>query len=54
MRLLLKILALKRDQNVLFSTSQPKEHMDFEDLVYQIDDILVLAGDVKDIRRFLN
>jgi len=54
MWILLKIVALKRDQKVLYSTSQPKEDRDFEDLVYQIDDILVLAGNVKDIRRFLN
>jgi len=50
----LKIVALKRDQKVLYSTSQLKADRDFEDLFYKIDDILVLAGDVKDIRRFLN
>ena len=50
----LKIVALKRDQKVLYSTSQPKADWDFEGLFYKIDDILVLAGDVKDIRRFLN
>jgi len=50
----LKIVALKRDQKVLYSTSQPKADRDFEGLFYKIDDILVLAGDVKDIRRFLN
>ena len=50
----LKIVALKRDQKVLYSTSQPEEDRDFEYLVYHINDILVLVGDVKDIRRFLN
>lgn len=50
----LKIVALKRENKVLFSSSQPKEDMDFEDLVYKMDDILVLAGNIKDIRKFLN
>jgi trk system potassium uptake protein TrkA len=50
----LKIIALRREQKVLYSSSQPKEDRDFEDLVYQPEDILVLAGDIKDIRKFLN
>jgi trk system potassium uptake protein TrkA len=50
----LKIVALKRENKVLFSSSQPKEDMEFEDLVYKMDDILVLAGNIKDIRKFLN
>jgi trk system potassium uptake protein TrkA len=50
----LKIIALRRDQKVLYSSSQPKEDRDIEDLVYQPDDILVLAGDIKDIRKFIN
>ena len=49
----LKIVALRRDQKVLYSSSQPKEDRDIEDLNYQQDDILVLAGDLKDIRKFL-
>jgi trk system potassium uptake protein TrkA len=50
----LKIVALKRNQKVIYSSSLHNEDSNFEDLFYQIDDILVLAGDVKDIRRFLN
>jgi trk system potassium uptake protein TrkA len=50
----LKIVALKRENKVLFSSSQPKEDMEFEELVYKMDDILVLAGNIKDIRKFLN
>ena len=50
----LKIIALRRDQKVLYSSSQPKEDREFQDLVYQPDDILVLVGDIKDIRKFLN
>jgi Trk K+ transport system NAD-binding subunit len=50
----LKIVALKRNQKVIYSSSQHNENSSFDDLFYQIDDILVLVGDVKDIRRFLN
>jgi trk system potassium uptake protein TrkA len=50
----LKIIALKRKQRVLYSSSHHNEDNQFDDLFYQIDDILVLAGDVKDIRKFLN
>lgn len=50
----LKIVALRRNQKILYSSSQPKEDRDIEGLTYQPDDILVLAGDIKDIRKFLN
>ena len=50
----LKIVALKRNQKVIYSSSQHNEDSNFEDLFYQNDDILVLTGDVKDIRKFLN
>jgi len=48
----LKIVALKRDQQILYSSSQPKdkEIIDFD---YQQNDILVLLGDIRDIRNFL-
>jgi trk system potassium uptake protein len=49
----LKIVALKRDQKILYSSSQPKEDPDTEELLYQLEDILVLYGDIKDIRKFL-
>ncbi len=49
----LKIIALKRNQKILYSSSQPREDQDIDDLVYQHDDILVLTGDIKDIRKFL-
>ncbi|HSO89421.1 MAG TPA: TrkA family potassium uptake protein [Draconibacterium sp.] len=50
----LKIVALRRNQIVLYTSSQPKEDRDIEDFVYQPDDILVLVGDIKYIRKFLN
>lgn len=47
----LKIVALKRDNQVLYSSSQPKEWI--VDLYFQRNDILVLLGDIHDIRKFL-
>jgi trk system potassium uptake protein len=49
----LKIIALKRNNKILYSSSQPKEDQDIADLVYQHCDILVLSGDIKDIRKFI-
>lgn len=49
----LKIVALKRNKDILYSSSQPKEDQDMDDLIYQKEDILVLHGDIKDIRKFL-
>ncbi len=49
----LKIVALRREQKILYSSSQPKEDRVIEDLFYQENDILVLAGDIKDIRKFI-
>jgi trk system potassium uptake protein len=50
----LKIIALRRNQKILYSSSQPMVDQDIDDLIYQKDDILVLAGEIKDIRKFLN
>jgi len=47
----LKIVALKRDHQILYSSSQTMEWI--VDLHFQRDDILVLLGDIKDIRKFL-
>lgn len=49
----LKIVALRRDQKILYSISQPKEDREIDNIFYQFEDVLVLEGDVKDIRRFL-
>jgi len=50
----LKVVALRRDQKVLYSSSQPLTDQEIDDLHYQHEDILVLAGEIKDIRKFLN
>jgi trk system potassium uptake protein TrkA len=49
----LKIVALKRDQKILYSSSQPKEDNEIGDIDFMEDDILVLIGDIHDIRKFL-
>jgi trk system potassium uptake protein TrkA len=49
----LKIVALKRDNKILYSSSQPREDLEISDLVYLPDDILVLIGEIKDIRKFI-
>jgi len=49
----LKIIALKRENKILYSSSQIKEDQSTDELTYHRDDILVLTGDIKDIRRFL-
>lgn len=49
----LKIVALKRESKILYSSSQPREDQDVADLVYLPEDILVLIGEIKDIRKFI-
>ena len=49
----LKIVAHKRDNKILYSSSQPREDQDIADLVYHPEDILVLIGEIKDIRKFI-
>ncbi len=49
----LKIVALKRDNKILYSSSQPREDQEMGDLVYLPDDILVLIGEIRDIRKFI-
>lgn len=50
----LKVIALRRNQQILYSSSQPLPDQEISDIVYQPDDILVLAGEIRDIRKFLN
>lgn len=49
----LKIIALKRDQKILYSSSQPKDK-EIVEFDYQQNDILILVGDIRDIRKFLH
>lgn len=48
----LKVIALKRDEKTLYSSSKPINDQDIEEIVYKRDDILVLSGELKDIRKF--
>ena len=50
----LKIVALRRGQQILYSSSQPTEDHEIVDFNYQKDDILVMVGDIRDIRKFLH
>jgi trk system potassium uptake protein len=50
----LKVVALKRENRILYSSSQPIEDSDMTDLIFKSDDILVLLGDIRDIRKFLH
>ena len=50
----LKIIALKRNNIIIYSSSQPKEDNEIGDFDYQQDDILVLVGEIRDIRKFLH
>lgn len=49
----LKIIALKREQKILYSSSQPVEDQENENIHYEHGDILVLTGEMKDIRKFI-
>lgn len=50
----LEIIALRRDQQILYSSSQLQEDAEIPDFNYQQNDILVLLGDIRDIRKFLH
>jgi len=49
----LEIVALKRNDKIIYSTSRLSETQDLEEIVFTENDILVLAGEMKDIHRFL-
>jgi trk system potassium uptake protein TrkA len=48
----LKVIALKREDKILYSSSKPISDQDIEEIFYKRDDILVLSGELKDIRKF--
>lgn len=50
----LELVALKRNEKIIYATSRLSETQDYEDIVFLENDIMVLAGEIKDIRRFLN
>ena len=50
----LKIVALKRNKEILYKSSQLKEDIDIVELEFKKDDVLVLLGEMLDIRKFLH
>ncbi|MBW8333404.1 MAG: TrkA family potassium uptake protein [Prolixibacteraceae bacterium] len=50
----LKIIALKRNHRIVYSSAQTTENDDKLDLDFRENDILVLVGEIRDIRRFLH
>jgi len=50
----LKIVALKRDQKIVYSSSQPQEDHEIVDFNFLKDDIIVLIGEIRDIRNFVH
>ncbi len=49
----LKVVALKRNEKILYSSSQAIEDQEIHNINYKENDTLVLAGELKDIRKFL-
>lgn len=47
----LKVIALKRDQKILYSSSKPLNDQDLEEIYYQPEDVIVLSGELKDIKK---
>lgn len=50
----LKIIALKRNHRIVYSSAQAAENEDKIEIDFRENDILVLVGEIKDIRRFLH
>lgn len=50
----LKIVAFKRNSRIIYSSAQAAENEDKIEIEFNQDDILVLAGELKDIKRFLH
>jgi len=50
----LKIVAVKRNLRILYSSAQVAEREDKDEIEFMENDTLVLAGELKDIKRFLN
>lgn len=49
----LKIVALKRNHRVIYSSANTADLEDKNDIEFKENDTLVLAGEIKDIKRFL-
>lgn len=49
----LKIVAVKRNEKILYSSSQIEDNEDQQEIEFHENDVLVLAGEIKDIKKFL-
>lgn len=50
----LKIVALKRSQRIVYSSAQTAENEEKIEIEFRENDTMVLAGELKDIKRFLH
>jgi Trk K+ transport system NAD-binding subunit len=50
----LKIVALKRNFRIVYSSAQSAESEEKNEIEFKENDTLVLAGEMKDIKRFLH
>lgn len=50
----LKMIALKRNDKIVYSAAQDEEDEDANEIEFKENDILVLGGELRDIKRFLN
>lgn len=50
----LKIVAVRRNLRIVYSSAQVAEKEDKDEIEFMENDTLVLAGELKDIKRFLN
>lgn len=50
----LKIIALKRNHRLLYSSAQTAENEDKIEIEFNENDILVLGGEIRDIKRFIH
>lgn len=50
----LKIVALKRNHRIIYSSAQAAENEDKIEIEFKEGDTLVLAGEIRDIKRFLH
>ena len=50
----LKIVALKRNHRILYSSAMAAENDDKAEIEFKENDTLVLAGEIKDIKRFIH
>jgi trk system potassium uptake protein TrkA len=50
----LKIIAIKRNHRIIYSSAQVVENEDKKEIEFNENDTLVLAGEIRDVKRFLH